>query len=105
MLIMWFGKQFYCLAAFMVTEICSVVLFALALFAQQVQTGVQAGFGPGTPKVMVIGAYTAMIGVVIGGLVQVLQLIMNSKNMKLEAAFHEKQIQDSADKKVLATQA
>jgi hypothetical protein len=103
MLIMWFGKQFYCLTAFIVTEVSSVALFGITLIAQHVHNTGQTAFM--TPKAMVIGAYTAMIGVIIGGVVQVLQLIMNAKNQKLEAAFHEKEIKDAADKEVLAAKA
>jgi hypothetical protein len=93
---MWFGKQFYCLAAFMFTELSAMALFIFSVLAQVTP---DAMHGALTPKAMVIGAYTAMIGVIIGGVIQVMQLVVNSKATKLEGAIRERDIQSEAEKK------
>jgi hypothetical protein len=92
---MWFGKQVYCLAAFMLTELSAMSLFAFSVLAQATPGVMTEGL---TPKAMVIGAYTAMIGVIFGGVIQVIQLVVNSKASKLEGAIRERDIRDQAQK-------
>lgn len=93
---MWFGKQIYCLAAFMATEVFAMALMFFSILGYYGQSTME--IGPLTPKAMIIGAYTAMIGVIIGGVIQVLQLVVNSKASKLEGVIREKDIRDQADK-------
>lgn len=102
MLIMWFGKQAYCMAAFLATELFSVALLLFSVLAQA--TPDANTFHSLSPKAMVIGAYTAMFGVIIGGVIQILQLFVNSRNTKLEAQLRERAIQDEAEKKIRQVQ-
>ncbi len=94
---MWFGKQAYCLAAFLATELFSVALLFFTLFGQVTPDVLH--HGPLTPKAMVIGAYTAMIGVILGGFIQVIQLFVNSRNSRLESQLRERDIKEEAEKK------
>lgn len=92
---MWFGKPAYCLMAFLTTEISAVALLFITMLAQ-VTPNIQ-NMGPLTPQAMIILAYASMIGVVVGGVVQVLQLVVNSNSRKLEGVIREKEIQYKAD--------
>jgi hypothetical protein len=102
MLLMMIVKQGYCLAAFMMTEVFSVMLLFFTVLAQM--TPEIPVSGPLTPKAMVIGAYTAMIGVIVGGVIQVLQLFVNSRSTKLEAQIRERDIREEAEKRIRAEQ-
>jgi hypothetical protein len=98
---MWYCKQIPCLIAFMVTEISAMTLFFVTIWSQA--SPMLPNYGPLTPQAMTILAYSSMVGVIIGGVIQVFQLFVNSKNSKLEASLALKEAQDKADKEARVT--
>jgi hypothetical protein len=60
--------------------------------------------GPLSPKAMVILAYASMMGVIVGGVIQVLQLFVNSKNNRLEAQLREQDIRAQSEKQIREAQ-